>query len=117
MPMDKKRYPANWKEIARSVKNKANWTCQQCGAKHGDPLSSGRNFRVVITVHHAGVPYPDGSPGNPHDKMDCRPENLIALCQRCHWIADLPIHLKNAKAARIRRKNAKARENGQRELF
>lgn len=31
MPMDRKRYPANWEEIALQVKSEANWTCEECG--------------------------------------------------------------------------------------
>ena len=31
MPMDRKRYPANWDEIARRVKDEADWKCEVCG--------------------------------------------------------------------------------------
>jgi 5-methylcytosine-specific restriction endonuclease McrA len=47
-----------------------------------------------------------------HDKMDCRPENLIALCSACHLARDLPGHILNA--ARTRR--AKLIGTGQAEL-
>ena len=30
MTVDKKRYPNNWKEIALTIKEKANWKCQCC---------------------------------------------------------------------------------------
>lgn len=73
--------------------------------------------RVVLTVHHIGVPYPDGRPGDPHDKMDVRPENLVALCQRCHLIADGPIHVENARKTRLRKKAEKAAAQGQLSLF
>jgi hypothetical protein len=43
-----------------------------------------RHTYVVLTVHHKGVPLPDGTPGNHRNKRDNRPENLEALCQRCH---------------------------------
>lgn len=72
---------------------------------------------VVLTVHHKGVDYPDGTPGNMHDKMDCRGENLIALCQRCHLLADLPSHIANAKATRQRKKREAVEAVGQLELF
>jgi len=29
--MDKSLYPKNWDEIARAVKDEANWRCEQCG--------------------------------------------------------------------------------------
>lgn len=31
MPMDRKRYPANWEEISLKVRNDARWICQECG--------------------------------------------------------------------------------------
>lgn len=65
-----------------------------------------KETRVVLTVHHIGAPKDDGSPGDMHDKMDCRDVNLIALCQRCHLLADLPEHIKGAKATRLKKKHA-----------
>lgn len=59
-------YPANWDEIAREVKTRAGWKCEACGAPHGPPPH-------VLTVDHL-----DHTPAN------CREENLVALCQRCH---------------------------------
>lgn len=70
--------------------------------------------RIVLTVHHKGVPKPDGTPGDRNDKMDCREENLVALCQRCHLLADLDIRIKNARHTRFYRKWVRA---GQMELF
>ena len=76
-----------------------------------------KSVKVVLTVHHIGVPYPDGRPGDPHDKMDVRPENLVALCQRCHLLADLPIHMQHAKETRRKKKQEKVLQTGQRSLF
>ncbi|HSS99910.1 MAG TPA: hypothetical protein VLK33_22905 [Terriglobales bacterium] len=76
-----------------------------------------RPTRVVLTVHHIGVDLPDGTPGSPHDKMDCRDENLIALCQRCHLLADLPHHIQARKRTLLDKKAAAIRESGQMELF
>lgn len=61
------RYPPNWDEIAQRVKEAAGWRCQECGHPH-DPAS-----HYVLTVHPR-----DGDPSNN------APDNLIALCQRCH---------------------------------
>src|SRR5690242_6288938 len=98
MPMDKSRYPADWDQISLSRRQQAGWRCEWCGAEQGKPHPiTGK--RVVLTVHHCGVDKPDGTPGDRHDKMDVRPENLAALCQRCHWNADFDIHLKKAQAA------------------
>lgn len=59
---------------------------------------------IVLTVAHLGIPYPDGRPGNKHDKSDCRAENLAALCQRCHLNFDRSDHLARARATRERKR-------------
>lgn len=118
MPMNKNLYPPDWDEISLKRREQAGWKCEYCGAKQGEPHPfTGK--KVVLTVHHVGVDKPDGTPGNRHDKMDVRPENLAALCQRCHWIADLDIHISKAQRARIERKYkvAEALEKGQRRMF
>ncbi|MCI0532530.1 MAG: hypothetical protein L0Y74_11405 [candidate division Zixibacteria bacterium] len=56
------------------------------------------NGKIVLTVAHLGIPKADGVQGNPHDKLDCRDENLKAMCQRCHLRYDLPEHLQNRLA-------------------
>lgn len=137
MPMDRSRYPDNWKEIANAVKERAGWKCEKCGVEHRrfivrdecdqsiwhyatDEEYYGQTAHVVqvwLTVHHKGVDYPDGSPGSPHDKMDNRPENLASLCQRCHLIADLETHMARARETRIRKKHEQKSRAGQGELF
>lgn len=69
MPMYPRRqlYPENWPAIARKVKDNAGWHCEECGALHNPQIG------YCLTVHHI-----DGDPGN-ND-----PQNLVALCQRCH---------------------------------
>lgn len=67
--MTERGYPVNWSTIAREVKQRAGWRCELVGCRHAhDPLSG-----YSLTVHHR-----DGDPSN------CAPENLRALCQRCH---------------------------------
>jgi hypothetical protein len=61
------KYPDNWKEIAKAVKDEADWKCVRCGKLH-DPENG-----YTLTVHH----------------LDINPENsawwnLAPLCQRCH---------------------------------
>lgn len=60
-------YPANWKEIAKAVKDAAGWRCVRC--LHAHCVESGH----VLTVHHF-----DGN------KANCERYNLMPLCQRCH---------------------------------
>lgn len=80
----------------------------QC-RRPGEPFDT---HKRTMSVHHLGVRKPDGSPGDMHDKMDCRTENLLALCAACHLKRDLPGHILNA--ARTRR--AKRVAAGQMEL-
>lgn len=60
----------------------------------------------MLTVAHLGTVKPDGTPGDKHDKMDCRDENLAALCQRCHLRYDLDEHKANAAITRRNKKLA-----------
>lgn len=108
MPMDKKRYPKNWPDISLSIRARANWRCEWCGAADFEPHPA-TGSRVVLTVHHLGVNRPDGSAGNPHDKMDCRPENLVALCQKCHLGAEHQIKRNDKRAIQ--------EASGQRRMF
>lgn len=124
MPMDKSCYPANWDEISRRIRfERAGNRCEWCGRENGsikwkDITCNGvliglKRIVVVLTVHHKGVPKPDGTPGDRHDKMDCRDENLVALCQSCHWKADWDIHKFNQLESKRQRKLL----SGQGELF
>ena len=60
-------YPEDWEDIAKEVKDAANWCCIKCGHKH-EPQAG-----YTLTVHHInGV------------TDDCELSNLVAVCQRCH---------------------------------
>ena len=60
-------YPADWPEIARRVKDAADWICIRCKHIHDPPGG------YMLTVHHLDM-----------DKANCEEWNLAALCQRCH---------------------------------
>jgi hypothetical protein len=77
MPMDRSRYPDNWKEIAARVKDEARWRCEDCSLdchpiSHAK-LDRSERARRTLTVHHQ-----DYNPAN-NDRS-----NLIALCSACH---------------------------------
>ena len=122
MPVDRKRYPPDWEKISISIRKRSKNKCEctgECGTHSGrcnaenyqpHPIT---NSKVILTVAHLGIPYPDGRPGNKHDKMDVRRKNLKAMCQRCHLIFDLPEHKENAARTRHLRKL----QNGQLELI
>lgn len=89
MPMDKKRYPKEWKEISLKIKEKASWKCQQCGKqcrRPGEPFDTHKN---TLTVAHLN-----------HIPEDCREENLKALCAPCHLKYDAKHHAETRKLKR-----------------
>lgn len=107
MPMVRSRYPENWEQISYEIRFvRAGGKCEgspaypECRAEHGKPHPVTGSI-VVLTTAHIGAPLPDGMPGNAHNKMDVRPENLRAWCQRCHLTYDLPDHIANRKRNRL----------------
>jgi hypothetical protein len=120
-------YPADWEQISASIRQRAANCCEHCGVinhaviqrldadprqyrywnpdmptvDYFDPAYRPR-IKVILTVHHIGIPKPDGTAGDPNDKMDCRPANLVALCQACHFIADRANNIQKARVTRQR---------------
>lgn len=93
MTINYKHYPTNWlTEVRPRILARANNCCEQCGVQNHTWVKRDREHNnsvyVVLTIHHMGTDKPDGTKGDHTDKMDCRDENLIALCQRCHLAAD-----------------------------
>lgn len=155
MPMDKSRYPDNWREISERIRyERAGNKCEWCGVPNGAlilrSVEDGSRYiisdddgvwhypdgeairlseipdeynmreketRVILTVAHLGAPHADGTPGDKHDKMDVRDENLAALCQRCHLLYDMDEHVENRRRTRLERARQEKREQGQMELF
>ena len=94
------RYPANWKQISHRIRfERAGNRCEWCGAINYRPHPV-TGSKVVLTVAHLGVAKDDGTPGDKHDKADCRDVNLAALCQRCHLNYDRQDHLQVQRANR-----------------
>lgn len=119
--MKRELYPQDWPSISLRIREQAGQKCQQCGLENyskivrdGDTWEAFDEHRiatrhpypkvttVVLTVHHI-----DADPSNNQDS------NLIALCQRCHFQADLELHRQNAADTRRR----KRLEAGQKELL
>lgn len=143
MPMKREQYPDNWQQISLRIRTeRALNKCEQCGAPNGGLIARYREdpslyvdmsdeadlyrtaeietfepVAVVLTVHHIGVDKPDGTPGSAQDKMDCRDENLIALCQRCHLLADLAHNIKARLKTLANKKHQAALDAGQLPLF
>ncbi len=77
-PENKARYPKNWPQISRSIRDRAGNRCEfleggiRCRAVNGEPHPI-TGSRVVLTVAHLD-----------HQPENCDPANLLAGCQRCH---------------------------------
>lgn len=78
-PENKARYPKDWPEISRRIKEREGWCCKWCPAEHGKPHPVTGSI-VVLTVAHLD-----------HIPEHCDDENLAALCQRCHNAYDAPM--------------------------
>ena len=111
-------YSPDWGARSLAAKERAGWRCEQCGVAHG---ATGRwdsrgqwisdeadTVTVMLTVHHI-VPACDGGS---HET-----QNLVALCQRCHFVVDLPLHIRHAAGTRARRRAEQQRAAGQERLL
>ncbi len=106
MPIDRRAYPVNWAEISLRIRQRAGNRCEWCGAENHQPHPLTGAY-VVLTVAHV----------ENEDPMDCRDENLAALCQRCHNRHDGPMRARHAAATRREKRRRAARKAGQREMW
>ena len=81
-PENKGRYPKEWPLISLWVRVGACWMCEWCDARQGEPHPV-TGSKVVLTVAHVLNEAPE----------DVRPQNLAALCQKCHLNHDRRQHL------------------------
>lgn len=75
-PENRNRYPKNWKQIRAAILDRAGNRCEFCGVEnHTYRLNpkTGQQARIVLTIAHLD-----------HTPEHCVPDNLRALCQRCH---------------------------------
>lgn len=73
------RYGPEWWEIRRSVLQRDNYRCQECGLSNSDSKDT---YGEGLSVHHI-VPYEDGGT----HALD----NLVTLCKACHFEAEQQI--------------------------
>jgi hypothetical protein len=125
-PENRARYPKDWRQISRRIRDRAGDRCEcmgECGSeshrRYGwlvgrDPLVPDKRCPnlnhhnsmftgsvVVLTVAHLN-----------HTPEDCRDENLKAMCQGCHLAYDADHHAET-RATTLRATRAAA---GQTEL-
>ena len=91
-PAQRRRYPKDWDAISKRIRAQCGNRCQgapgiypDCRAVNGQPHPV-TGSRVILTVAHLN-----------HEPEDVRPENLRALCQRCHLTYDAKHHARHAK--------------------
>jgi hypothetical protein len=92
MPFKRELYPANWRDISLTIRERAGWRCEFCGAAQGEPHPE-TGSRVVLTVAHLD-----------HNPQNCAPDNLRALCQCCHLRYDAQEHARHAAETRRQRR-------------
>lgn len=136
MPMDRSQYPKDWGAISLEVKNKADWTCQECDKPCRRPDESWPEFvgRLLNDVRDDWYALTSDEITNSigeygvierpqrftltvahlnHTPSDCRLENLKALCSTCHLKYDAKHHARS----RAKKKYQKLEESGQLTLF
>lgn len=116
MPIDYTKYNTNWfTEIRPAALQRANHRCENCGVKDriiGYRDQSGRFiecddfmqqwaknngirvFKIILTISHQN-----------HMIEDNRPENLKALCQKCHLKHDQEQHIISRKINAARKRD------------
>ena len=95
MPISKEkraRYPKDWKALSLSIRAREGNRCggspdyPDCRAANGAPHPV-TGSKVVLTVAHLD-----------HDETSADPNNLRAMCQRCHLNYDREHHARNRRA-------------------
>lgn len=71
----RKKYPANWEELARQCKERALWRCEHCGIAQHTTRTSKKGTPYIVYLHAAHV--------HQADTRNTQPE-LKALCISCH---------------------------------
>ena len=96
-PEERNRYPKDWDSISRWVRfDRAVYRCEcdgRCGHDHGGRCNAMHNEKhpitksvVVLTVAHLD-----------HTPENSNPENLLAMCQRCHLAYDSGKHYRTRR--------------------
>ena len=75
-PENRSRYPKDWKRIRASILERANNRCEFCGVENYTMRvnpKTGKAVKIILTIAHLD-----------HTPENCDPDNLRALCQKCH---------------------------------
>lgn len=135
MPIDYKKYPANWKEFSLEIRNvRAGGKCEKCnvenyavgardlnGVFHAEDVICSLNnddgeilfgyefdwkmTKIVLTVAHLDH---EGGICDCKERtgMKCAiADHVLSLCQKCHLDLDRPKHLQSARTTRAKKKD------------
>ncbi len=108
MPIRREKYPKNWPDLSRAARTRAGWRCEWCQAPHGAVIkrkvtAEMRDWAEVISLietdgkewgtakmpvarlrFHGLVKIVLTTAHLDRNTANNEPENLVALCQRCH---------------------------------
>lgn len=125
---EKARYPKNWPDISRSIRERAGYCCEECGVQNyelGGRSPTGKWHKArPLGEKLLGFEWPE--PGSRaicigydlplrimkivltvahlnHQPEDCRPENLKCWCQQCHLRYDAKMKADGIKKRRNER--------------
>ncbi|CDH46852.1 conserved hypothetical protein [Candidatus Contendobacter odensis Run_B_J11] len=85
-PENRTRYPHNWKQMRAAILDRARHCCEWCGIADGSTRGA---TKIVLTIAHLD-----------HTPEHNDPDNLRALCQRCHLAYDAKHHQQTAYQTR-----------------
>ncbi len=124
---ERRRYPKDWPQISKRVRERADNKCEQCNAINGELIvrgegdDAGTYMRPHGEVHCAqtgkelGMARGSEYEGRfvkivltvahlDHQPENCADDNLKAWCQKCHLAYDAEHHRANAERTRRSRK-------------
>lgn len=109
MPASKNKYPANWKQLAFSIKSAQGWICEGCDRPCKKPDESWdqlkyrlarRSKKLYNECCEAKVRFVLTTAHLDHNTQNNAASNLKALCSVCHLRYDAQHHAKNAAKTR-----------------
>lgn len=108
-------YGPEWKLISQATVVRAGFRCQRCGfPNYAYIRRQAESPPVILDPDQAELAMREGHPVTKvvltvahldQDPANNAPENLAALCQRCHLEHDRQQHITNARQTRIRKKD------------
>lgn len=92
MPIDRKRYPPDWKQISYRIRfERAGGKCETpgCGAVHGEPHPKTGKKVKLQTAHLNRCP------------EETTDDQLMAMCARCHFAYDRADNARKKKYGKL----------------